>query len=139
MLRETFYRVAEPVATDETRGAWLRRWRLMAIDGFALDLPDTTENAAEFGYAGNDQCRSAFPKARVVAVGECGPHAFMDAEVGPWSRTEKAMAASLLPSIPATSCCWPLAASTASPRSAPSRRPGPPCAGGRPRSCCCRS
>lgn len=99
VLRETFYRVAEPVASDETRGAWLRRWRLMAIDGFDLDLPDTAENAAEFGYAGNDESRSAFPKARVVAVVECGSHAFMDAEVGPWNRSEKAMAASLLPSI----------------------------------------
>ena len=98
VLRETFYRVAEPVATSETRGAWLRGWRLMAIDGFDLDLPDSAENAAEFGYAGNDQTRSAFPKARVVAVVECGSHAFMDAEVGPWSRSEKAMAATL-PSI----------------------------------------
>ncbi|MCZ4103324.1 IS4 family transposase [Streptomyces sp. So13.3] len=99
VLRETFYRVAEPVAAGESRGAWLRQWRLMAIDGFDLDLPDTAENAAEFGYAGNDQSRSAFPKARVVAVVECGSHAFMDAEVGPWNRSEKAMAASLLISI----------------------------------------
>ncbi|MCX4632166.1 transposase domain-containing protein [Streptomyces sp. NBC_01443] len=29
VLRETFYRVAEPVATGETRGAWLRQWRLV--------------------------------------------------------------------------------------------------------------
>ncbi|MFC5027863.1 IS4 family transposase [Streptomyces sp. DSM 41987] len=99
VLRETFYRVAEPVAAGESRGAWLRQWRLMAIDGFDLDLPDTAENAAEFGYAGNDQSRSAFPKARVVAVVECGSHAFMDAEVGPWNRSERAMAASLLISI----------------------------------------
>lgn len=99
LLRETFYRVAEPVATGETRGAWLRQRRLMAIDGFDLDLPDTAENAAEFGYAGNDQSRSALPKARVVAVVECGFHAFMDAEVGAWNRSEKTTAASLLPSI----------------------------------------
>ncbi|WP_042378130.1 IS4 family transposase [Streptacidiphilus melanogenes] len=99
VLRETFYRVAEPVANSETRGAWLRQWRLTAIDGFDLDVPDSPQNAAEFGYAGNDLSRSAFPKARVVAVVECGSHAFMDAEVGPWSRREKTMAASLLPSI----------------------------------------
>lgn len=99
VLRETFYRVAEPVATSETRGAWLRGRRLMAIDGFELDLPDSAENTAEFGYAGNDQTRSAFPKARVVAVVECGSRAFVDAEVGPWNRSEKAMVATLLPSI----------------------------------------
>ncbi|MEU0397530.1 IS4 family transposase [Streptomyces sp. NPDC006208] len=99
VLRETFYRVAEPVATSETRSAWLRGWRLTAIDGFDLDLPDSAENAAEFGYAGNDRSRSAFPKARVVAVVECGSHAFIDAEVGPVKRSEGTMAATLLPSI----------------------------------------
>ncbi|MBP0452146.1 IS4 family transposase [Kitasatospora sp. RG8] len=99
VLRETFYRAAEPVATRETRGAWLRGSRLMAIDGFGLDVPGSAENAAEFGYAGNGRSRSAFPKARVVAVVECGSHAFIDAEVGPWNRSEKAMAAALLTSI----------------------------------------
>ncbi|MCX5071554.1 IS4 family transposase [Streptomyces sp. NBC_00513] len=99
VLRETFYRVAEPVAVGETRGAWLRQWRLMGIEGFDLDVPDSPQNAAEFGYAGNDRSRSAFPRARVVAVVECGSHAFMDAEVGPWARSEKKMAASLLISI----------------------------------------
>ncbi|MFJ1705807.1 IS4 family transposase [Kitasatospora sp. NPDC088346] len=99
VLRETFYRVAEPVADEETRGAWLRQWRLMAIDGFTLDVPDSPQNAVEFGTAGNAESRSAFPKARVVAVTECGSHAFVDAEVGPWTRGERAMAGSLLNSI----------------------------------------
>ncbi|MER7583771.1 IS4 family transposase [Kitasatospora sp. NPDC097691] len=101
VLRETFYRVAEPVAADETPGAWLRDWRLMAIDGFEVDVPDSAENAAEFGYAGNDRSRSAFPRARVVAVVECGSHALIDAEVGPWNRSEETMVAALLPSVSA--------------------------------------
>jgi len=42
-----------PVAEELTRGAWLGPWRLMAIDGFDWDLPDTAENAAEFGYSGS--------------------------------------------------------------------------------------
>jgi hypothetical protein len=42
--------------------------RLLVIDGFELDLPDTPANAAEFGYAGSGANRSAFCKARVVAV-----------------------------------------------------------------------
>ena len=44
-------RVAQPVAGLLTRGAFLREWRLMAIDGFELDVPDTPANAATFGYA----------------------------------------------------------------------------------------
>ncbi len=72
IMSEVFDGVAQPVATGSTRGAWLRHWRLMAIDGFEVDVPDTEANAAEFGYAGSGENRSAFPKARVVAMTECG-------------------------------------------------------------------
>jgi len=34
VLAEVFERVAGPVAESETRGAWRRGWRLLAIDGF---------------------------------------------------------------------------------------------------------
>ena len=49
VMAEVFEAVAEPVATRDTRGAWLRGWRLLAIDGFEVDLPDTSVNAAAFG------------------------------------------------------------------------------------------
>jgi Insertion element 4 transposase N-terminal len=52
VMPEVFEGVAEAVATSDTRGAWLRGWRLLAIDGFEADLPGTPANAAEFGYAG---------------------------------------------------------------------------------------
>jgi hypothetical protein len=64
---------AEMSALGTARGSFLRWWRLLAIDGFEVDLPDSKENAAEFGYAGSGQNRSAFPKARVVALSECAP------------------------------------------------------------------
>jgi hypothetical protein len=92
VLAEVFEQVAAPVATMLTRGAWLRRWRLVAIDGFEVDLPDTDGNAAEFGYAGSGDNRSAFCKARVVALAECGTHAFLAAEVGGWSVGDKTLA-----------------------------------------------
>jgi hypothetical protein len=92
VLAEVFEQVAAPVAVPVTRGAWLRGWRLLAIDGFEVDLPATDENAAEFGYAGSGQNRSAFCKARVVALAECGTHAFVAAEVGAYSVGEKTLA-----------------------------------------------
>jgi hypothetical protein len=82
-LRELFAQVAVPVAQELTRGAFLGRWRLMTIDGFDWDAPDTPENAAEFGYAGSGDNRSAFPKVRVVTIGECASHAVVDVEMGP--------------------------------------------------------
>jgi Insertion element 4 transposase N-terminal len=85
VLRDIFTRVAVPVADHLTRGAFLGGWRLMAMDGFEWDAPDTPGNAAAFGYAGKDPGeadRPAFPKVRVVTVSECGSHAVVDAEIG---------------------------------------------------------
>src|SRR5262249_56385311 len=71
-----FAQVAVPVAEEETAGAFLGPWRLMAVDGFEWDVPATEQNAAVFGFHGaHDQGTAAFPKARVVTISECGSHA----------------------------------------------------------------
>src|SRR5258708_24682920 len=49
-LELLFDRVAAPVAGGLTRGAFLRHWRLVAIDGVGLDVPDTPAHPAAFGY-----------------------------------------------------------------------------------------
>ena len=82
-LELLFEKVAGPVAGGLTRGAFLRDWRLMAIDGFELDVPDTPANAAAFGYPAGGRERPAFPKVRVVTIGECGSHAKVAAQMGP--------------------------------------------------------
>ena len=99
VMAEVFEGVAQAVATSDTRGAWLRGWRLLAIDGFEVDLPDTPGNAAEFGYAGSGKHRSAFPKARVVALAECGTHAFLAAQVGAYETGEQTLAQRLYPRL----------------------------------------
>src|SRR5664279_692194 len=107
---ELFERTCGPVAGDASaaagmtalgtaRGAFLRGWRLLAIDGFDIDVPDTAANAAEFGYAGSGENRSAFCKARVVALSECGTHAFVAAQVGAYSVGEKTLAGRLYPRL----------------------------------------
>jgi hypothetical protein len=90
---------AQAVALGTARGSFLRRWRLLAIDGFEIDVPDSKENAAEFGYAGSGDNRSAFPKVRVVALAECGTHAFVAAEVDAYRVGEKTLAARLYPRL----------------------------------------
>ncbi len=99
VMADVFEGVAQAVATSSTRGAWLRRWRLLAIDGFDADLPDSTENVAEFGYAGSGDNRSAFPKVRVVALAECGTHVFVAAEVDAYWVGEKTLAGRLYPRL----------------------------------------
>jgi hypothetical protein len=98
-LVEVFGQVAVPVADELTRGAFLGSWRLMSIDGFEWDAPDSTENVAAFGYAGSGDNASALPKVRVVTVAECASHAVVAAAVGAQSQGEQTLAASLYPQL----------------------------------------
>jgi hypothetical protein len=101
-LERLFGTVAGPVAGLLTRGAFLRHWRLMAIDGFELDVPDTPANAAAFGYPAGGRERPAFPKVRVVTIGECGSHAKVAAQMGPVGgkgSSEQALARRLYPRL----------------------------------------
>ena len=82
-VKELFAEVAVPVAEEETAGAFLGPWRLMAIDGFEWDAPDTTENVAVFGLPGaSGGNRPAFPRVRVVSISECASHAMVKAAMG---------------------------------------------------------
>ena len=92
-----FRRVAEPLATAQTPGAWLAGRRLVAIDGTCLDLADTPENEAAYGRPGvNKGERAAFPQARVVGLVECGTHAVFDAVIGGCSTGEVTLARQLV-------------------------------------------
>jgi Insertion element 4 transposase N-terminal/Transposase DDE domain len=92
-----FRRVAGPLATPETPGVWLAGRRLVALDGTCLDVADTELNATFFGRAGVSKGeRSAFPQARVIGLVECGTHAILDAEVGPYRIGENPLALPVL-------------------------------------------
>jgi hypothetical protein len=137
VFAEVFEAVAEPVGGMFTRGAMLRDWRVLAIDGFDVDLPDSDENAAEFGYAGSGENRSAYPKARVVALSECGTHAFLAAELAPMRWARRPWPSGCTGGCSPTSCSPPTGASTPS---TPGVRPWPAgrrCCGGRPPSWSC--
>jgi Insertion element 4 transposase N-terminal/Transposase DDE domain len=97
-LRELFGRVAVPLARSSTAGAWLRSWRLMAIDGVQIDVPDTPENLAAFGKY-RDGTRRPFPQIRSVGLGECGTHALVAAQFGGIHDGERALAAGLLGAV----------------------------------------
>lgn len=84
VFADIFAQVARPVATPDTRGAFIGAWRAVSIDGFEWDLPDTPANVEAFGYAGVGEGQSAaFPKARVVTLNECADQAPLAAAIGP--------------------------------------------------------
>jgi hypothetical protein len=86
LLQLLFERVAVPCAQRGTRGAWLGSRRLMAIDGFVLDIPDTKENDEAFGQSGGEKNPAPFPQVRLVGLGECGTHAIVAARTQSWPR-----------------------------------------------------
>lgn len=77
-LAALFDRVAVPMARPATIGAWFHRWRVMAVDGVVLDVPDTAENLAEFKKFDSAQ-RNPYPQVRLVGLAECGTHAIVAA------------------------------------------------------------
>jgi hypothetical protein len=84
LFGDIFTRVARPVATADTRGAFIGGWRAVSVDGFEWDVPDTKANAQAFGYAGVTRGQTAaFPKARVVTLNECADQAPLAAAIGP--------------------------------------------------------
>ncbi|MER7780688.1 IS4 family transposase [Streptomyces sp. NPDC096191] len=97
-LKMLFDRVCRPVATQESPGAWYRRWRLVAVDGTVFDVPDTDANGSFFGRpgSGRGQQRSAYPQVRVAALVECGTHAVFAAAAGPLSLHEQQLVPGLL-------------------------------------------
>jgi hypothetical protein len=95
-LKLLFQRISAPMARPGTRGAWFHGLRMMAIDGLVLDVPDTADNDKEFGRSGNDTTPGPFPQVRLVALGECGTHAVVDAELGGVTTGEQTLAAKLI-------------------------------------------
>lgn len=98
-LRVLFDRVAVPVAGRGTKGAWLGSRRLMAVDGFMLDVADTPKNVKEFGRLDDGPKASAFPQARVVTLEECGSHAALAASFGPCKVDERTLMTDILGSF----------------------------------------
>jgi hypothetical protein len=84
-----FHRVCRPMATPETRGAFLFGLRLMAIDGTVEDVPDTAANVTAFGRHTGSRGNSAFPQLQGVYLAECGSHAIVDAGFWPCHTSER--------------------------------------------------
>lgn len=84
-----FRHVCQPIATPQTRGAFLFDLRVMAIDGTTEDVPDTPANAACFGRHTSARGASAFPQLQGVYLVECGTHCVVDAGFWPCHTSER--------------------------------------------------
>jgi hypothetical protein len=97
VMRRLAQRVLRPLAAPDAPGAWYRGHRVMALDGSCMDVADERANAEFFGYPSAARGQSAFPQARLLGLVECATHAIVAAGIAAYARSEKAMAAELLP------------------------------------------
>ena len=104
-LRRLYEQVVQPVATRATKGAWYRTWRLVSLDGSSLDVADTAENGACFGYPGAGRGESAFPQLRFVALVENGTHVLFGAKLGGCADGETTLAHGVVPALRAGMLC----------------------------------
>jgi hypothetical protein len=81
-MKMLFERACVPLAGPGTKGSWLARRRLMAIDATSLDVADTAASEQRFGRMGTGLKASAYPKLHVAALAECGSHAIVGAVLG---------------------------------------------------------
>jgi hypothetical protein len=89
-------RVVKLLAALQTPGAFYRGMRLMALDGFVVNLPDTPDNERVFGRPQSGRTPGAFPQARVLALCEVGTHVLWKCLIKPIRRAEIRMTKCLL-------------------------------------------
>lgn len=100
VMERLFRELAGPLAEGREVGCWWRGRRVMAIDGSTLSLAESEENEAYFeGQVAKGDVRQGPPRARVVALIECGTRALVDIAFGRYDDSEQDLAVRLLSSV----------------------------------------
>lgn len=89
----------KPLARPDTPGAFYRDLRLVALDGFVVDIPDMPVNDKVFGRPSGGRSPGAFPQARLAALCEAGTHVMFRWLIKPLHVGEPTMADWLLRSV----------------------------------------
>jgi hypothetical protein len=95
-LRHLAGHVVHLLATPQTPGTFYQGMRLMGLDGFVVDLPDTPDNVRVFGRPKSGRAEGAFPQARILSLCELGTHVLYKHLVKPIHTGEVTMADYLL-------------------------------------------
>src|SRR5918911_2598305 len=104
-LRRLYEEVVHPIATRASKGAWVRDWRLVSLDGSCLEVADTAANRSAFGVPGASRGASAFPQLRFVALVENGTHVLFGARLGPYATGETTLARLVLAALRPSMLC----------------------------------
>lgn len=104
-LRQLHDEVVGPIATERTKGAWYRSWRLVSLDGSTLDIADTKENETAFGRPGAKRGKSAYPQLRFVSLVENGTHVLFGSQMTEYAIGETTLARQVLPALRSGMLC----------------------------------
>ena len=91
-LRHLYEGTVVPIATPRTRGAWYGSWRLVALDGSTLNVPDEDANRTEFFEPTTFNDHSPFPQIRFVTLTETGTRVLFGAQMADYRTSEVALA-----------------------------------------------
>lgn len=100
VLAEVYRRSVKCLCGQGTLGAFYQGLRLIAVDGFVLDLPDSEANCKAFGKPKNGSSTGAFPQVRIVALCEIGSRVFFHFLAKPISCGKVTIAKSVYRAIP---------------------------------------
>lgn len=99
-LKELYARVVKPIATEQSRGAFYRQWRVVALDGFTLEVPDTEANRAAFARPVSPSGgEAAYPRLRGVGLVETGTHVLFGAALDSYEKGEITLAREVVPHL----------------------------------------
>lgn len=85
-------RIVAPIALKRTQGAWLRKWRLVSLDGSTMAVADTEDNEQAFGRPGQSRGKAAHPQIRFVSLVENGTHVLFGTRMDGYHTGETTLA-----------------------------------------------
>lgn len=98
-MRQLHDEIVRPIATEATKGAWFRHWRLVSLDGSTLEVQDEKGNETSFGRPSASRGESAFPQVRFVSLVENGTHVLFGTRMGPCTTSEVALTDEVIPAL----------------------------------------
>lgn len=98
-LRRLFEMLRGPAPTVNREGSFFGRYRICAIDGMVLTLPDTPQILTKYTKQRGNHGGTGYPQARVLALVACGTRSIIDAAFGPTGIGETTYTPALLPSM----------------------------------------
>lgn len=100
VMADIYHHVVKCLCSPETPDSFYAGRRLVAVDGFVLNLPDSEENRRAYGRPKNGDSVGAFPQARIVALNEVGSHVFFSFLVKPIRCGEATLAKHVYRDLP---------------------------------------